>query len=78
MAGLGALLVGYRRDDPRRLSALAQGIESVSIQKECIAGCGHEPYFVRSGIDAYMSRDPHVICQVCYDLYRDEIQVKEL
>ena len=71
--GIGGVVVGYRRGDPRRLSALAQGFESVPI-KACYAGCGYEVYFVKSGVDAYMKRDPHVMCQDCYDRYKPQVQ----
>ncbi len=71
--GLGALVVGYRRDDPRRLSALAQGVESISLGKRCIS-CGADVYFVRSGVDAYRTRDPHVICDQCYQQHKPQLQ----
>lgn len=76
MAGLRAVIVGYRRHDRRRLRLIDQhGLHSVAI-KNCVAGCGYPVYFVQSGQDAYRSRDPEVICQECYDQHRDQVQAE--
>lgn len=76
MAGLRAVIVGYRQNDRRRLRLIDQeGIESVAI-KACVAGCGYPVYFVKSGQDAYMSRDPEVICDPCYQQHKDQVQAE--
>lgn len=74
MSGLGGLLIGYRRGDPNRLAALARGFDSVPV-KRCIS-CGEDVYFVKSGVDAYMQRDPSVMCQDCYTIHKPQAQAE--
>lgn len=76
MAGLERVLVGYREGD-RQIKRLKDehGLTAVMI-KRCVAGCGYPVYFVPSGVDAYMTRDPEVICDVCYPLYKNQIMAE--
>jgi len=74
VAGLERVIVGYRHHDRRRLRLIdQQGIDSVAIKK-CVAGCGYPVFFVKSGQDAYMSRDPEVICDDCYQRDKQHVQ----
>lgn len=72
MAGLRAVVVGYRKDDRRRLRLVHEhGIASVPV-KRC-ASCGYPTFFVASGQDAYMQRDPEVLCDPCYQRHKDQV-----
>lgn len=76
MAGLRAVIVGYRHNDRRRLRLAGEtGLQSVPIRK-CVAGCGFPVYFVPSGQTAFRERDPEVICTECYELHKDQVQAE--
>lgn len=66
MAPLGRIIVGYREGDPaiRQLWEIHGRIALP--HRKCIADCGAMVYFVESGQDAIRSRDPEVICDVCW------------
>lgn len=73
MSGLGRVVVGYRKHDRRRLQLIDDyGVHSVAV-RPCVAGCGYPVFFVASGQDAVRHRDAEVICQECYDLYKDQV-----
>lgn len=66
MSGLHNLIVGYRQGDPKiRLLWEEHGRRALP-HRRCIAGCGAVVWFVESGQDAIRSRDPEVICDVCW------------
>lgn len=58
MSGLGRVVVGYRPDERG-----AHYPEAVEVGK-CV-GCSCPVYLVKSGQDAYMGRDPVLVCSYC-------------
>lgn len=73
MASLGRVVVGYRPGDRRIQRVLDQEL-AVRETTRCAAGCGYPVLFAPSGYDAARHRDAEVICTVCYDIYKSEIQ----
>ena len=74
MSGLGRVVVGYRKHDRRRLRLIDEhGVHSVAV-RNCAADCGYPVFFVASGLAAARDRDAEVVCQECYDRYKDQIQ----
>lgn len=76
MAGLGAVVVGYREGN-RQIQRLKDehGLDAVECGK-CIAGCNYPVYFVLSGRDAIRYRDAQIMCDECYDLYEAQIEAE--
>lgn len=76
MSGIGRLVIGYRRNDRRRLQLEHEhGVHSVAAGR-CIGGCGYDVFFVQSGQDAVRSRDAQVICDDCYQVDRHRIEAE--
>ena len=67
MSGLGRVLVGYRQGDPKIQSLWDDYGHRALPYKKCVADCGATVYFVPSGQDAIRTRDPEVICDVCWN-----------
>lgn len=78
MTALGRVLVGYRSDDRRRLRLLEEYGQAAVPVRRCAAGCGYDVYVNPSGLAAMHERDPEVLCEPCADLYRVEIERREL
>ena len=75
---LGRVLVGYRENDRQRLRLLDEhGQHAVPIRR-CAAGCGYNVYVNPSGMKAMEEKDPEVICDVCAQLYRRDLELVEL
>lgn len=66
MAPLGRILVGYREGDPQIGRLWEEHGRTALPHRKCIADCGATVYFVESGQDAIRTRDPEVICDVCW------------
>lgn len=76
VSGSGQLLVGYREHSRRRLELIDRfGVDSVAI-KPCVADCGYPVFFVDSGVQTYRKRDPDVICEECFALYRPQVEAE--
>jgi hypothetical protein len=74
MAALGRVLVGFRKNDRRRLRLIDEyGLQFVGV-RNCAAGCGYPVYFNASGVEALNEKDAEVICEECASLYRMEIE----
>ena len=75
MAGLERVIVGYRKGD-RRVYRLADehGQHAVEVGK-CVS-CGWPTMFVKSGQDAYMLRDPEILCEECYERHHDDVMAE--
>lgn len=71
MAGLHAVVVGYRYNDRRR----HQLRNDVRQAGPCY-DCGQPTFFVRSGQDAVRARDPIVMCDDCYQREKDHVQAE--
>ncbi len=65
MSGLGRVIVGYREGDPV-IPRLWSEHGRVALPHRGCMNCGALCYFVESGQDAIRSRDPEVVCTVCY------------
>ncbi len=73
---LERVIVGYRKGD-RRIYRLEHEHGQIAVQVAyCAAGCGYPVHFVKSGQDAYMVRDPEVVCEPCYERYKDDIHAE--
>jgi hypothetical protein len=66
MGSLGRVLVGYRQGDPKIAQLWEDYGRRALPYKKCVADCGATVYFVESGQDAIRTRDPEVICNVCW------------
>lgn len=73
MASLGRVVVGWRPGDRAMQRAIDQG-ETVRETSRCAAGCGYPVFYAYSGYTAARDRDAEVICDDCYQRYKDEIQ----
>ena len=73
MSGLGSVVVGYRPGN-RRVQELQDrfGLHTVAVRR-CIAGCGYPVHFYSGGVDAAREKDSEVMCDVCYEHYRDQV-----
>jgi len=73
VSGLERLIVGYRQGDPRIGQLWEEHGRRALPHRKCVAGCGYYVWFVESGQDAIRTRDPEVICNICYPIHKDEI-----
>ncbi len=73
MSGLENLIVGYPEGDPR-IASLWEVYGHRAVPHRGCLNCGRRCYFVESGQDTIRSRDPEVICELCWarpDVKRD-------
>lgn len=71
---LETLVVGYRPGNRRILEITEKyGVQFLAV-RQCIAGCGYPVHFNASGLAAARDKDAQVVCDVCMDRYRGEIE----
>jgi hypothetical protein len=72
VTGLERVVVGYRKGD-RRIYRLEHEHGQIAVRVGKCASCGWPTHFVKSGQDAYMQRDPEILCEECYKRYERDI-----
>ena len=72
MAGLERVIVGYRKGD-REIHRLEDEYGQRAVFVSYCASCGWPTHFVKSGQDAYMTRDPVVLCTECFARHKDQV-----
>lgn len=75
MAGLGRVIVGYRKGE-RRIYQLEHEHGQRAVEVGKCASCGWPTCFVKSGQDAYMLRDPEILCEQCYELHKGQVEAE--
>ena len=75
MSGLGSVIVGYREGDPQIGRLWEEHGRRALPHRGCIS-CGVVTWFVESGVDAIRTRDPEVICDVCFAVHEQQVTME--